>query len=64
MDLRLFWLRLKSGKVRFSPWWIWKIHLRGHDVFGVFRNRPDVRKDGTHYRWGVRFLGIEFGNRG
>lgn len=56
-----------------SPWWVWKAHFwpavgRRQPVFGVFRNKPGVikweRGRLLPRRWGVRVLGVEFGDRG
>jgi hypothetical protein len=61
------WLRDKTNlpipRISVAPWWMWKIHYK-YEPFVVFRNRPEVRNDGKHYRWGFRFIGFEFGNRG
>lgn len=68
---RSSWRRLKEWSdlplptLHVSPLWIWRAQWRGADpLWAVFRNRTGIRKDGYHYRWGVRVWGVEFGNRG
>lgn len=65
-------LNKPEGTVRWpfhvSPWRMWP-HLAKHEPwFGVFRNVEGVVKwvpgRVLPRRWGVRFIGFEFGDRG
>lgn len=64
----IHWLRRKTNlpwpRISIDPWWIVKIHFKHGPWLQVFRNRPEVRRDGRNFRWGFNFLGFEFGNRG
>jgi len=76
----LVWIgfvRFRDGVVRWpfdvDPWWMWKANFwpavgKREPIFGVFRNLPHVIKweKGRLLprRWGIRFLGFEFGDRG
>lgn len=53
---------------RIDPWHMWVYYWRTKDFFGVFRNLPGVVKwlpgRTLPRRWGFRFWGVEFGERG
>lgn len=54
--------------IEISSWSWWVFMWRNKDYFGIFRNRPEVRKwipgKLLPRRWGFYVLGFEFGERG